>query len=62
MTKVKNVECEVCNIRKAKKVGRATWLCADCGRDLSLEFVLLADALHPEWHNDGEEDWNEATQ
>lgn len=44
-----------CDYSKAKKVARATWVCAACGRDISLGFIYWYQAAHPELFNeDGE--------
>lgn len=34
-------ECKNCNYYKAVRKGRAWLVCAKCGRDLTLEMVLL---------------------
>ena len=38
-----------CDYSKAVLKGRATWCCAKCGRDFSLEYLLWVQAEHPEW-------------
>ncbi len=40
-----------CDISKAKNVARATWVCAKCGRDVSLQYLLWHQAEHPEEWN-----------
>ena len=43
-------ECKPnCDYSKAVLKGRATWCCAKCGRDFSLEYLFWAQAEHPEW-------------
>ena len=37
-------ECEVCDFKNAKRYGRADWRCPNCGKQLILEMVLMADA------------------
>ncbi len=37
-----------CDITKARHVARCTWVCHECGRDLSLEYILLHEALDKE--------------
>lgn len=46
MTKIP--ECEVCDFENALRRGRATWVCPDCGRDFSLEYLFWLEATHPE--------------
>lgn len=42
-------ECKsYCNLTKARHVARATWVCPDCGRDISMEYLLWYEAAHPE--------------
>lgn len=41
--------CKECDFENPRKVGRAKWCCPDCGRDYSLEYLLWAEAAHPEW-------------
>ena len=38
-----------CDFERAKLVSRATWVCPDCGRDISVEYLYWAPAAHPEW-------------
>ena len=42
-------ECKQCDFEHAKKIGRAHWVCGDCGRDLGIEYYCWAEAAHPEW-------------
>lgn len=41
-------ECEICDFENALKRGRATWVCPDCGRDFSMEYLFWYQATHPE--------------
>lgn len=34
------------SIEKAKNVARATWLCPECGEDVSILYVLFWKATH----------------
>lgn len=38
-----------CDFERAKLVSRATWVCPDCGRDISIEYLYWAPVAHPEW-------------
>ena len=38
-----------CDFENAIVVGRATWLCPNCNRDFSIEYLYWAQAVHPEW-------------
>lgn len=38
-----------CDITKVVRKGRATWLCAKCGMDMSLEYLFYVQATNPEW-------------
>lgn len=42
-------KCDLCDIKNAKRIGRAHWICPICGRDISLEYLFYAQAAHPEW-------------
>lgn len=42
-------ECNPCDYSKAIYKRRATWLCAKCGRDFSLEYLFWYEATHPDW-------------
>jgi transposase-like protein len=43
-------ECKPsCDYSKAVVKSRATWCCAKCGRDFSMEYLFWAEAAHPEW-------------
>lgn len=44
--------CQVCDFENARLVSRAKWCCPTCGRDFSLEYLLWAEAAHPEWFKD----------
>lgn len=35
-------------LEHAKYVARATWLCRTCGRDVSVEYCLLAKSIEEE--------------
>lgn len=35
-------------IDKAKNVARATWVCPECGKDISIQYVLYYEATHPD--------------
>lgn len=40
--------CEACKgmvTEKVRQVGRAHWLCASCGRDVSLAYLFLCEAM-----------------
>lgn len=45
--------CKQCDFDNPKQVGRATWCCPTCGRDYSLEYLFLVEAVHPEWAIEG---------
>lgn len=46
----KQPECTPhCNFEHAVRVRRAFMICADCGRDLGIEYFFWAKAAHPEW-------------
>lgn len=32
-------------LENPKKIGRASWACETCGRDISLHVILLAEAM-----------------
>lgn len=32
-------------LENPKKIGRASWVCETCGRDISLHVILIADAI-----------------
>lgn len=32
-------------LENPKRVGRASWVCETCGRDISLHVILLAEAM-----------------
>ena len=34
-------DCDCPYSREPKHVGRAHWVCPECGRDVSIEYVLL---------------------
>lgn len=34
-----------CDITKPHQIGRATWVCPVCGRDLSMQYVFYMDAV-----------------
>lgn len=36
---------DLCDPSKAVRKGRATWVCAECGSDISLLFYLYQEAL-----------------
>lgn len=38
-------QCTQCDVYNAKQVSRATWVCPDCGHDVSIAYVFLMDAL-----------------
>lgn len=38
-----------CDFERAELVRRATWVCPDCGRDISIEYMYWAPVAHPEW-------------
>lgn len=37
-------ECKTCDYENAVRKGRALYVCPKCGRDLTLELVLMHDA------------------
>lgn len=39
-----------CDYSKATNPRRATWLCATCKRDFSLEYLLWYEAMNPNWN------------
>ena len=48
---IANDECHPnCNYSKAISPRRATWLCAACKRDFSMEYLLWYEATHPNWN------------
>jgi len=47
MTKIS--ECQFCDFENALKRGRGHWVCPDCGRDISLEYIFWFEATHPDW-------------
>ena len=55
MTPINLYDCKPnCDMEKAVLKGRATWCCAKCGRDVSLQYLLWYQAAHPEeWGNAG---------
>ena len=42
--KKKTKECRNCPLNKAVHKGRAYWVCPDCGRDMSLEYLIICEA------------------
>ena len=41
-----------CDMTKVINTRRATWICAKCKRDVSLQYLLWYQATHPEeWGN-----------
>jgi ribosomal protein L37AE/L43A len=36
-------ECQYCDFKNPLRLGRAYYVCRKCGRDLTLELVLLRD-------------------
>ena len=41
-----------CDMTKVINTRRATWICAKCKRDVSLQYLLWYQAAHPEeWGN-----------
>ena len=43
-------ECKPhCDFTNPVMQGRATWLCAKCRRDFSLEYLFWHQATHPEF-------------
>lgn len=42
-------ECKVCDYENAVCASRAKWVCPNCKRDFSLEYVIWAKTAHPEW-------------
>lgn len=38
-------DCCYNNLEKAKYISRATWVCPICGKDVSLAYVLLQEAI-----------------
>ena len=44
-----------CDMTKVINTRRATWICAKCKRDVSLQYLLWYQAAHPEeWGNAGD--------
>ena len=46
-------ECDVTNLNK---VGRATWVCPVCGRDMSLHYLLWTQAQEYREENKEQQD------
>lgn len=47
MTPINLYDCAPsCDLTKAVKTGRATWLCAKCGADVSLRYLFWIDAMN----------------
>lgn len=40
--------CQDCDYAHPKRLGRAHYVCPKCGRDLTLELVLIAECLEKE--------------
>lgn len=38
-----------CDFERAQLIRRATWICPDCKRDISIEYLYWAPVAHPEW-------------
>lgn len=48
-------DCQ-CDFENAVLVSRAKWLCPKCGQDFSLEYLFWAEAAHPEWFDEENEE------
>jgi transposase-like protein len=48
MTTKDEAHCEH-DFERARRVGRARWVCPKCNRDITLEYYFWAEAVHPEW-------------
>ena len=55
MTPINLYDCKPnCDMTKVINTRRATWICAKCKRDVSLQYLLWYQATHPEeWGNAG---------
>jgi ribosomal protein S27AE len=38
-------KCCIKNLDKAKKLGRAKWVCPKCGHDVSLAYIFYQEAV-----------------
>ena len=49
MTPINLYDCTPdCDMTKVINTRRATWICAKCKRDVSLQYLLWYQAAHPE--------------
>lgn len=49
MTPINLYDCpEPCDLTTAVKINRATWICAKCGADISMRYLMWAMALEGE--------------